>query len=52
MVTGHRIESSEALVPTLNEGFARRRSPVDLPVDYSENHKVLIDELKAMECPQ
>jgi acetolactate synthase-1/2/3 large subunit len=51
--TGHRIESSEALVPTLNEGFESGGVHlVDLPVDYSENRKVLIDELKAMECPQ
>ena len=51
--TGHRIESSEALVPTLNEAFESGGVHlVDLPVDYSENRKVLIDELKAMECPQ
>ena len=51
--TGHRIESSEALVPTLNEAFESGGVHlIDLPVDYSENRKVLIDELKAMECPQ
>lgn len=25
---------------------------VDLPVDYSENRKLMIDELKAMESPK
>lgn len=51
--TGHRVASSEALIPTLNEAFESGGVHlVDLPVDYSENRKVLIDELGAMECPQ
>ena len=51
--TGHRIDSSQALVPTLNGAFESGGVHlVDLPVDYSENRKVLIDELSAMECPQ
>ena len=40
-------------MPTLNEAFESGGVHlVDLPVDYSENRKVLIDELGAMECPQ
>ena len=51
--TGHRVASSEALIPTLNEAFESGGVHlVDLPVDYSENRKVLIDELGAMKCPQ
>jgi len=47
--TGHRIASSEALAPTLNAAFESGGVHlVDLPVDYSENRKVLIDELGAM----
>ena len=51
--TGHRIDSSQALLPTLNDAFESGGVHlVDLPVDYSENRKVLIEELSAMECPQ
>ena len=48
---GHRVETTEAFAPLLEsclvEGGVHL---VDLPVDYSENNKVLIDELKAKVC--
>ncbi len=49
--TGHRIERSEDLVPILDAAFKSGGvHVVDLPVDYSENKKVLIDELGAKVC--
>jgi len=49
--TGHRIERSADLVAVLNAAFeAGGVHLVDLPVDYSENKKVLIDELGAKVC--
>lgn len=49
--TGHRIERSADLVSLLNAAFeAGGVHLVDLPVDYSENKKVLIDELGAKVC--
>ena len=46
--TGHRVERSADLVAVLNAAFeAGGVHLVDLPVDYSENKKVLIDELGA-----
>jgi len=49
--TGHRIEATEDLVPTLEKAFsAGGVHLVDVPVDYSENQKVLIDELAAKTC--
>ena len=48
---GHRIERSDDLVPILNIAFESGGVHViDLPVDYSENKKVLIDELGARVC--
>ena len=48
---GHRVETAEAFAPLLEsclvEGGVHL---VDLSVDYSENNKVLIDELKAKVC--
>ncbi len=44
---GRRVESAEALAPTLEDAF--REGGVQLvivPVDYSENSRVLVDELK------
>jgi acetolactate synthase I/II/III large subunit len=44
---GRRVESSEALAPTLEAAF--REGGVQLvivPVDYSENTRVLVEELK------
>ncbi|USA40419.1 acetolactate synthase large subunit [Pelagerythrobacter marinus] len=49
--TGHRVERSADLVAVLNDAFeAGGVHLVDLPVDYSENKKVLIDELGAKVC--
>lgn len=49
--TGHRVESAEDLLPTFERAFkAGGVHIVDLPVDYSENQKVLIDELEAKVC--
>ena len=45
---GHRVGRTEDLVPTLEAAF--RTGGVHLvaaPVDYSENRRVLVDELKA-----
>ena len=44
--TGHRVEATEDLASTLETAFQSRGVHlVDVPVDYSENQKVLIDEL-------
>ena len=49
--TAHRVERSADLVAVLNAAFeAGGVHLVDLPVDYSENKKVLIDELGAKVC--
>lgn len=49
--TGHRIEATEDLVPVFEKAFqAGGVHLIDLPVDYSENQKVLIDELAAKAC--
>lgn len=49
--TGHRIKSADSLIPTLEEAFtAGGVHIVDVPVDYSENTKVLIEELAEKVC--
>ena len=49
--TGHRVTSAENLVPTFEKAFeAGGVHLVEVPVDYSENQKVLIDELAAKAC--
>ncbi len=49
--TGHRIEAAEDLCPTFEAAFtAGGVHLVDVPVDYSENQKVLIDELAQKTC--
>ncbi len=49
--TGHRVEATQDLVPVFNQAFeAGGVHLIDLPVDYSENQKVLIDELSAKAC--
>ncbi|QUS57746.1 acetolactate synthase large subunit [Pseudovibrio brasiliensis] len=49
--TGHRITRTEDLVPTFEKAFeAGGVHLVDVPVDYSENQRVLIDELAAKTC--
>ncbi len=48
---GHRAESAESLVPLLEQCFQDRGVHlVELPVDYSENRKVLVDELREKVC--
>jgi acetolactate synthase-1/2/3 large subunit len=43
---GHRIDSAAALVPTLEAAFAAGGVHlVAVPIDYSENTRVLVDEL-------
>lgn len=49
--TGHRIESAAQLIPTFDKAFkAGGVHVIDVPVDYSENKRVLIDELAAKAC--
>jgi acetolactate synthase-1/2/3 large subunit len=44
---GARVGSTDALVPTLEGAFAEGGVHlVTVPIDYSENIKVLVDELK------
>ncbi len=44
---GHRIASSEGLIPTMQKAFADGGVHViDLPIDYSQNTKTLLDDLK------
>jgi acetolactate synthase-1/2/3 large subunit len=49
--SGHRVEATEGFVPLLercfNEGGVHL---VEVPVDYSENKRVLIDELAERIC--
>jgi acetolactate synthase-1/2/3 large subunit len=48
---GHRVESADHLIPLVNECYATGGVHlIELPVDYSENNKVLIDELKERAC--
>jgi acetolactate synthase I/II/III large subunit len=47
-VKGHRVRSADGLAPTLEAAFAGGGVHlVSVPVDYSENTRVLIDELRA-----
>ena len=49
--TGHRVERTEVLIPTFEQAFAEGGVHlIDLPVDYSENQRVLIDELAEKVC--
>lgn len=49
--TGHRIERTEDLAPTFEAACAAGGVHlIDVPVDYSENQRVLIDELAAKTC--
>jgi len=48
---GHRVTSTDSLVETFDAAFrAGGVHIVDVPVDYSENKKVLIDELQDRVC--
>ena len=50
-ITGHRVTSAEELAPTFEKAFtAGGVHLVEIPVDYSENQKVLIDELAEKVC--
>jgi acetolactate synthase-1/2/3 large subunit len=47
---GHRVESTKSFVPLIDQCFKEGGVHlIDLPVDYSENAKVL-DELKEKTC--
>ncbi len=49
--TGHRIGATKDFIPCLNKAFeAGGVHLIDLPIDYSENEKVLIDELREKVC--
>ncbi len=49
--TGHRLEKTEDLLPTFEKAFqAGGVHIIDVPVDYSENKRVLIDELQEKVC--
>ena len=46
--SGHRVGATEELAPTLEAAFrAGGVQLVAVPIDYSENKRVLVDELKA-----
>jgi len=48
---GHRVESAESFLPLINQCYEQGGVHlIELPVDYSENNKVLIDELKERVC--
>lgn len=48
---GHRMKSTEELTSKLKEYLnSKGVHIVEVPVDYSENEKVLIDELKNLTC--
>jgi len=45
--SGHRIETIESFVPTLEKAFGSGGVHViSIPIDYSENVRVLVDELR------
>ena len=49
--TGHRINSTEELIPTFEKAFeAGGVHLIDVPVNYEANQKVLIDELEEKVC--
>jgi acetolactate synthase-1/2/3 large subunit len=46
-VSGHLIETTDSIIPTIDAAFkAGGVHLIDMPVDYSENTLVLIEELK------
>lgn len=48
---GHRVKSAQTLASTLEQAFAAGGVHViDVPIDYSENQKVLIEELEQKAC--
>ena len=49
--TGHRVESADSFIPLIDRCYEQGGVHlIELPVDYSENNKVLIDELKERVC--
>jgi acetolactate synthase-1/2/3 large subunit len=49
--TGHRVESTETLLSLLEDCYQKGGVHlVEVPVDYSDNQKVLVDELAAKVC--
>ena len=47
-IKGARVESADGLVPALEAAFAARGVQlVAAPIDYSENLRVLVDEVRA-----
>jgi acetolactate synthase-1/2/3 large subunit len=49
---GHRVSATEDFAPLLESCLAAGGVQlIDVPVDYSENTKVLIEELKGKVCP-
>jgi len=45
---GHRIETIDSFVPTLDAAFKEGGVHlISIPIDYSENVQVLVDELRA-----
>lgn len=50
-ISGHRVQSTESFIPLINQCYEKGGVHlIDLAVDYSENTKVLIDELKNKVC--
>jgi acetolactate synthase-1/2/3 large subunit len=48
---GHRVESTEDFAPLLEKCFSEGGVHlVNLPVDYADNNRVLVDELKEKVC--
>ena len=48
---GIRIKSTEEFLPTLQEALdSKGVTLIELPVDYSENERVLLDELESKTC--
>ena len=49
--TGHQVQATEDLIPIFEQSFkAGGVHLIDVPVDYSENQKVLIEELSKKVC--
>lgn len=49
--TGHRIEATEDFLPTINSAFeAGGVHIIEVPIDYVENTRVLIEELAQKAC--
>lgn len=48
---GVRVESADALVPTIEQAYSEGGVHlIEVPVDYSENHQVFTEDLKAITC--